>query len=108
MFSPKHSQCLHYKNGFCDFFGVKVDPDAPACPNFTPKAKTSKEAYVPKETRTPALQHPIPPPYPTFQPWLMIPPFLPPFWLYWQYNPYGYYPFPWIMQYLYYPWFWML
>ncbi len=32
-----HKQCANFKNGFCMAYGMTVNPDDPACPNFTPK-----------------------------------------------------------------------
>jgi len=32
-----HKECTHFSNGFCMLNDVKVGPDQPACPNFTPK-----------------------------------------------------------------------
>lgn len=31
-----HKQCANFNNGFCLIYGIAVDPDAPACPNFRP------------------------------------------------------------------------
>jgi len=33
-----HGNCANFKNGFCTLAGVAVNPNEPACPNFTPKS----------------------------------------------------------------------
>ena len=37
--APKHSDCIHYRNGFCDLYKVKVNINSPVCPNFIPKTR---------------------------------------------------------------------
>lgn len=32
-----HMNCVHFRNGFCTLKGVSVDPNGPACQNFTPR-----------------------------------------------------------------------
>ncbi|RJS68291.1 hypothetical protein CW693_04745, partial [Candidatus Bathyarchaeota archaeon] len=56
---PTHKQCANYKNGFCTIYGIPVNPDDPACPNFTPKTMT-QTAGTPQTTYTPT-QPPLPP-----------------------------------------------
>ena len=34
---PRHKDCIHYKNGKCDFWNLAVHPDDPACPFFIPR-----------------------------------------------------------------------
>jgi len=35
--SPTHSECAHYRNGWCTLKNKPVNPTAPACPQFTPR-----------------------------------------------------------------------
>jgi len=35
---PTHGNCANFRNGFCTLAGVVVNPNDPACPNFTPKS----------------------------------------------------------------------
>ena len=28
---------MYFKNGYCTYYNIKVDPEAPACKNFKPK-----------------------------------------------------------------------
>lgn len=53
-----HKECVNYKDGRCTLFGIPVDPDAPACPRFTPRSVAVKSeapvreyAYIPLGTR---------------------------------------------------------
>ncbi len=34
---PRHKDCIHYKNGKCEFWNLTVHADDPACPFFIPK-----------------------------------------------------------------------
>ena len=34
---PRHKDCIHYKNGKCEFWNLAVHADDPACPFFVPK-----------------------------------------------------------------------
>ena len=36
--SASHKECAHFSDGFCVMNRVRVGPDQPACPNFTPKS----------------------------------------------------------------------
>ena len=36
--SATHKECAHFSDGFCVMNRVRVEPDQPACPNFTPKS----------------------------------------------------------------------
>ncbi len=36
-----HQECIHFSNGVCTFYNIPVDPNQPACPNFTPKTAAS-------------------------------------------------------------------
>ena len=65
---PRHKDCINFVNGVCTRFGIPVDPEGPACPNFTPK---SQERYMAPTTPTSATRYPptIPIPnirYPTY------------------------------------------
>jgi ssDNA-binding Zn-finger/Zn-ribbon topoisomerase 1 len=54
-----HKQCANFKNGFCMAYGIAMNPDDPACPNFTPKT-TEKTQRTPRTS--PALyQSAVPP-----------------------------------------------
>ena len=33
-----HSECINYFNGYCRAYGMPVDPNGPACPNFKPRS----------------------------------------------------------------------
>ncbi|MCD6421394.1 MAG: hypothetical protein J7L17_03180 [Thaumarchaeota archaeon] len=66
MIHPTHSQCAYYANGFCTLRGVQVPPDAPACPNFTPRI-----APAPTPAQPQMAAYPQPPsrwPMPGFRP----------------------------------------
>lgn len=41
---PTHRECANFSNGFCKLYGVSVDPNGPACPNFTPKTAVAAQA----------------------------------------------------------------
>lgn len=48
---PIHRNCTNFQNGRCMLLGIEVNPDGPACPNFTPKSMTEtslpvKSSYV--------------------------------------------------------------
>ena len=58
-----HKQCANYRDGFCTFYGIPVNPDEPACPNFTPKTITQ----TPQSSPTP-MQPPPPPQTANFPP----------------------------------------
>jgi len=34
---PRHKDCIHYKDGKCEFWNLAVHADDPACPFFVPK-----------------------------------------------------------------------
>ena len=34
---PTHKECINFRDGICTLYGIPVDPNQPACPNFTPK-----------------------------------------------------------------------
>ncbi|USS40522.1 dinitrogenase iron-molybdenum cofactor [Thermococcus aggregans] len=34
---PRHKECIHYKEGKCEFWNLPVHADDPACPFFIPK-----------------------------------------------------------------------
>ena len=50
--APAHGDCANFRNGFCTLYGTAVDPNGPACPNFTPRGSV------------PAAQTPTQPPPP--------------------------------------------
>jgi len=35
---PTHGECANFRDGRCLLLGVEVDPNGPACPNFTPRS----------------------------------------------------------------------
>lgn len=35
---PTHGDCANFRSGYCSVYGIAVDPDSPACLNFTPKS----------------------------------------------------------------------
>jgi len=37
---PTHKECIHFNGNLCTFFNIPVNPNQPACPNFTPKIRT--------------------------------------------------------------------
>ena len=39
-----HKQCANFNNGFCLIYGIAVNADAPACPNFTPNITEQTQA----------------------------------------------------------------
>ncbi len=39
---PNHRGCIYLRDEVCTLSGVGVDPSKPACPNFTPKIKTTR------------------------------------------------------------------
>jgi len=39
---PVHRNCANFRDGVCTLNGVAVNPNGPACPNFTPKIMTAK------------------------------------------------------------------
>ncbi len=45
---PTHRECANFRDGRCLLFGIEVDPDAPACPNFTPRASITPGAPSPQ------------------------------------------------------------
>ena len=52
---PTHRDCINLSDGVCTLTGVPVDPNKPACQNFTPKIMTAKPqaARVYPEARQP-------------------------------------------------------
>ena len=113
MYNPlnfKHSDCVHYKNGFCDLYKMRIDPNSPICPNFTPKARESDYSNVIRGSNTP-LSYTLPSPWDfqalrswfplpiSLQP-LIIPPLLP---LYFPYPLPYYIPTPSLFPFFYYP-----
>ena len=38
-----HKDCANFVNGTCKLYGVKVPPEGPACPNFTPRTLPAQE-----------------------------------------------------------------
>jgi len=56
---PVHGECAHYVNGVCTLYGVKMDPNAPACPNFKPRTTVGYSQPI----------RPYPQPYPTLGPY---------------------------------------
>lgn len=60
---PTHKQCANFKNGFCITYGIAVNPDEIACPNFVPK---TTEQTQPVPGTSPILyQSAVPPMQPT-------------------------------------------
>lgn len=56
---PTHKQCVNFNNGFCMAYGIAVNSDDPACPNFTPK---TTEQMQPIPRTSPILyQSAVPP-----------------------------------------------
>lgn len=55
---PVHKECANFENGFCTAYDITVNPNDPACPNFTPK--TTKQTH--------AISTPLPIPYQTGPP----------------------------------------
>lgn len=76
-YGKKHSDCVHYKDGFCDLYKTNIDPNSPICPNFTPKKGISStgppQGYFP----------PTVSPYPQYYP--LYPYYSFPFQYYWEY-----------------------
>ena len=35
--TPTHKDCINFRDGVCTLYGIPVNPNQPACPNFTPK-----------------------------------------------------------------------
>jgi len=72
-----HRNCVNFRNGFCTLIGVAVDPNEPACQNFTPKsmAETPQISKVYTGTKQPYQSHPpltgygLPRPY-AYPPWI--------------------------------------
>lgn len=66
-YGRKHSECAHYKDGFCNLHRINVNPDSPACPYFTPKEEAGPTrppwGYTPPITMLPLSQYPMPYPY---------------------------------------------
>ncbi|MGQ4915257.1 MAG: hypothetical protein ACP6IU_11030 [Candidatus Asgardarchaeia archaeon] len=61
--SNKHKDCINYENGICKRFGIPVDPEGIACPNFIPKSQVSdtliqrtQESYI---NQTPYVRYPM-------------------------------------------------
>jgi hypothetical protein len=54
-----HKQCANFKNGFCMAYGIAMNPDDPACPNFVPKT-TEQAQTVPRTSPIP--YQPVAPP----------------------------------------------
>lgn len=71
---PTHGDCANFRSGYCSVYGIAVDPESPACLNFTPKsvrtlpqkARAYPEDKQPYETYVPRIQSYKPPilPYP--------------------------------------------
>jgi len=115
--SHTHKECANFNNGFCTLSGAIVDPNGPACPNFTPKTITTMPQPVnpqiqqtwrlPPYPQQPALYSAqrsyLPPSYIPY-PWEMYgyntlyPPFFTYLW-----NPYRYFSY-WIMPWFNFPW----
>lgn len=57
---PTHKYCANFKNGFCMAYRIAVNPDEPACPNFTPKTTEPTQTIL----RTPFAPYSqaVPPP----------------------------------------------
>ena len=59
-----HGDCANFRSGYCSVYGIAVNPNSPACPNFTPKsiirtpqkARTYPEAKQPYEAYAPHIQ----------------------------------------------------
>ena len=68
---PTHKQCANFNNGFCLIHGIAVNPDDPACPNFTPN--------ITEQSQVNPIHSPFP--YPSAAPQLPVAgnstPFLP-------------------------------
>ncbi len=81
---PRHADCVHYTGGFCGLYGVRVNPDSPACPNFVPKVKNTEPIAVRSSynvlTRRPGLNIPSLWNNPPYVPRLMLTPWFPPLW----------------------------
>lgn len=60
---PTHKHCAHFKNGFCIGYRITVNPDEPACPNFTPKT-TEQTQTILRTPFAPYSLRTIPPPPP--------------------------------------------
>lgn len=71
-YSRKHTECVHYKDGFCELHKINIDPNSPICPYFTPKEGTSptkpSQGYVAPPTIPPYPQYSLPYSYYLF-PW---------------------------------------
>jgi uncharacterized membrane protein YgcG len=56
-----HKECTHFINGFCTLNAVKVGPNEPACPNFTPRGiTTTPQTEKPYEQPRQLFQVPLP------------------------------------------------
>ncbi|RLI05368.1 hypothetical protein DRO24_05945 [Candidatus Bathyarchaeota archaeon] len=44
---PTHRECANFRDGRCLLLGIEVDPNGPACPNFTPRIQTPRAAAPP-------------------------------------------------------------
>ncbi len=109
-----HKECAHFNNGFCTLSGAIVDPEGPACPNFTPKIEAAapqpappqiQQAWRPPAHLQPAfypVQQSSSPlgyvPYPWAYGYMMHPPFFTGSW-----NPYEFFDY-WMMPWLNFPW----
>jgi hypothetical protein len=59
-----HENCTNFRSEYCSVYGIVVNPDSPACPNFTPKsiirmpqkARTYPEVKQPCEAYAPRIQ----------------------------------------------------
>lgn len=49
---PTHKQCVNFKKGFCTAYNIVVNPDDPACPNFTPETTEPAQA-IPRTPSAP-------------------------------------------------------
>ncbi len=41
-----HKECIHFNNGVCTFYGIPVNPDQTACPNFIPKTTLQPQMFT--------------------------------------------------------------
>ena len=66
---PAHKDCANFRSGICTINGVAIDPNASACPNFTPKNLMTR-------TQTRQLYKPSAPRIQSYPPYM--PPYSPP------------------------------
>jgi hypothetical protein len=47
-----HKECAYFRDGFCILNNIPVEPDQPACPNFTPRGITPSPKPAPTYQQT--------------------------------------------------------